>query len=173
MLLKLKTKIFYFIILMIIQKSLQQNKPALKIQLNPPEQTSKDTKIALEDLSRLENEIRIGMNEDFEDEKKRVIELQKARIHDIVHGAFITLQALIPNPIKSAIQENVREKINGENGNNNINFNTKNSQNSVDNSGIDKDIFNLKKNIESYSSFKQIQANKSNLRKTNFNNIME
>ena len=39
--------------------------------------------------------------------------MQKARIHDIVHGAFLGLNSLIPNPIKASIRKTIRDHING------------------------------------------------------------
>ena len=43
-----------------------------------------------------------------------MIELQKTRIHDIVHGAFLGLNSLIPNPIKASIRKAVRDHIGGK-----------------------------------------------------------
>lgn len=42
------------------------------------------------------------------------MEIQKARIHDIVHGGFIALKSLIPNPIKASIRKSLRDHINGK-----------------------------------------------------------
>jgi len=42
-----------------------------------------------------------------------MIEIQKSRIHDIVHGGFIALNALIPNPIKSSIRKTIRDYVTG------------------------------------------------------------
>ncbi len=42
-----------------------------------------------------------------------MIEIQKARIHDIVHSGFIALNALIPNPIKASIRKSLRDFIGG------------------------------------------------------------
>jgi hypothetical protein len=42
-----------------------------------------------------------------------MIEIQKSRIHDIVHGGFIALNALIPNPIKSSIRKTIRDYVSG------------------------------------------------------------
>jgi hypothetical protein len=62
----------------------------------------------------LENDLRIGLDEDFDDEKKKLMEIQKARVHDIVHGAFIAIKSLIPNPIKAAIRKALRDHLNGK-----------------------------------------------------------
>lgn len=100
--------IFQFKFIYIISES---ETPALHIQLNPPEQNTKDIIDALKDLERIEMELNRGINEDFEYEKSKLIEIQKTRIHDIVHGSFIALQALIPNPIKSEIRQSIRNKL--------------------------------------------------------------
>lgn len=42
-----------------------------------------------------------------------MIEIQKSRIHDIVHGSFIALNSLIPNPIKSSIRKSIRDYVSG------------------------------------------------------------
>jgi hypothetical protein len=42
-----------------------------------------------------------------------MIEIQKSRIHDIVHGGFIALNSLIPNPIKSSIRKSIRDYVSG------------------------------------------------------------
>jgi hypothetical protein len=42
------------------------------------------------------------------------MEIQKARIHDLVHGAFIALKSLIPNPIKASIRKAIRDHLNGK-----------------------------------------------------------
>lgn len=133
----------------------QQTEPALKIQLNPPEQTDKDTIQALQDLDKLENEIRIGINEDFEDEKRKLLEIQKARVHDIVHGGFIVLQSLIPNPIKASIRKGIREQIKGKEISNTI-IDSSRSENSLKTEKVENEINSLTKNIQSLSSFKQI-----------------
>lgn len=133
----------------------QQTEPALKIQLNPPEQTDKDTIQALIDLDKLENEIRIGMNEDFEDEKRKLLEIQKARVHDIVHGGFIVLQSLIPNPIKASIRKGIRDQIKGK-GISNTSIDSSKSENSLKTEKVENEINSLTKNIRALSSFKQI-----------------
>lgn len=43
-----------------------------------------------------------------------MIEIQKTRIHDIVHGAFLGLNSLIPNPIKASIRKAIRDHIGGK-----------------------------------------------------------
>ncbi len=43
-----------------------------------------------------------------------MIEIQKSRVHDIVHGAFIGLNSLIPNPIKSSIRKMIRNHVTGQ-----------------------------------------------------------
>jgi hypothetical protein len=52
--------------------------------------------------------------QDFDDEKKKIMDIQKARIHDIVHGGFIALKSLIPNPIKASIRKSLRDHKNGK-----------------------------------------------------------
>lgn len=42
------------------------------------------------------------------------MEIQKARVHDIVHGSFIAVKSLIPNPIKAAIRKALRDHLNGK-----------------------------------------------------------
>ena len=154
----MKSTILLVIAFCIIYCNTQNNKqeePALKIQLNPPEQTAKDTIQALQDLDKLENEIRIGMNEDFEDEKRKLIEIQKARVHDIVHGGFIALQSLIPNPIKASIRKGIRDQIKGK-GISNTNIDSSKSENALKTEKVENEMNNLTKNIRSLSSFKQI-----------------
>ncbi len=68
----------------------------------------------MKDIDKLENDLRIGLDEDFDAEKKKLIEIQKARIHDIVHGGFIALKSLIPNPIKASIRKAIRDHLNGK-----------------------------------------------------------
>ena len=90
-----------------------QDEPVLNIHLNPPEENVKDTMAALKDIGHLEDDLRIGAENDYDDEKKKLLEIQKVRIHDIVHGAFIALNSLIPNPIKSSIRKAIRDKLKG------------------------------------------------------------
>jgi hypothetical protein len=131
--------------------------PALHIQLNPPEQNTKDIIDALKDLERIEMELNQGINEDFEYEKSKLIEIQKARIHDIVHGSFISLQALIPNPIKSEIRQTIRNKlINKEQPSyesDNNNYDTKRSENAVKPDDTQREINKIKQNLFLSSPF--------------------
>jgi hypothetical protein len=160
--------------------------PALNIQLNPPEQNTKDIIDALKDLERIEMELNQGINEDFEYEKSKLIEIQKARIHDIVHGSFISLQALIPNPIKSEIRQTIRNKlINKEQpsyeSDNNNNYDTKRSENAVKPDDTQREINKIKQNLFlSSPSFKQQQQQQQsntliNIQNSNniYNNINE
>ena len=49
-------------------------------------------------------------------EKKKLVEAQRVRVKDIVHGAFEAINALIPNPIKSTIRKEVRALIGKKEG---------------------------------------------------------
>lgn len=155
-------KMYYIVLIFLFfcakaQKK-DNNEPALKIQLNPPEQTPKDTIAALQDLDKLENEIRIGINEDFEDEKKKLIELQKARVHDIVHGGFLSLHTLIPNPIKASIRKAIRDQLNGKQIST-LSVDSSKSENAVKTERTESQINKIKENIKKLSSFKQINNN--------------
>lgn len=68
----------------------------------------------MKDLANLENDLRIGANEDFNEETKKLIEMQKSRVHDIVHGGFLAINSLIPNPIKASIRAKIRARIAGK-----------------------------------------------------------
>ena len=153
--------------------------PALHIQLNPPEQNTKDIIDALKDLERIEMELNQGINEDFEYEKSKLIEIQKARIHDIVHGSFISLQALIPNPIKSEIRQTIRNKLINKDQpsyeSENNNYDTKRSENAVKPDDTQREINKIKQNLFlSSPSFKQQQQQQQSntlINNPNSNNI--
>lgn len=147
-----------FLVFCALAQKKDNNEPALKIQLNPPEQTPKDTIAALQDLDKLENEIRIGINEDFEDEKKKLIELQKSRVHDIVHLGFLSLQTLIPNPIKASIRKAIRDQLKGKQISS-LSIDSSKSENALKTEQTENQINNIKDNIKKLSSFKQINKN--------------
>jgi hypothetical protein len=101
----------------------------------------------LNDLFKLENDLRIGLNEDFDTEKKKLIEIQKSRIHDIVHGAFIGLNSLIPNPIKSSIRKSIRDYLSGQGTRDIPNTDVANAINILDPSNYKAQINKLNANI--------------------------
>ena len=156
--------------------STESETPALHIQLNPPEQNTKDIIDALKDLERIEMELNQGINEDFEYEKSKLIEIQKTRIHDIVHGSFISLQALIPNPIKSEIRQTIRNKlINNEQppyeSESNY-YDTKASENAGKPDDTQREINKIKQNLFlSSPSFKQQQQQPNQPTSIRHNNI--
>mmetsp|Transcript_19806 Transcript_19806/g.20625 ORF Transcript_19806/g.20625 Transcript_19806/m.20625 type:complete len:216 (-) Transcript_19806:28-675(-) len=117
---KLHYLVYIILCFTLLVNTIHSQEPALKVNLNPPEENTKDTINALKDIGKLEDDLRIGANEDFDDEKKKMIEIQKTRIHDIVHGAFLGLNSLIPNPIKSSIRKAIRDHIGGKSSNESI-----------------------------------------------------
>lgn len=111
---------------------------------------------ALKDIDKLENELRIGLNEvdndlkqDFDDEKKKLIEVQKARVHDIVHESFLALNSLIPNPIKAAIRKGIRDYINGRSNGIGNEIKTDVSQGATDTVYTEENIHKIKNAINS------------------------
>ena len=142
------TKLLILLIILNLSCISCQEDPVLNIHLNPPEENVKDTIAALKDLDHLEDDLRIGAEDDYDDEKKKLLEIQKARIHDIVHGAFIALNSLIPNPIKSSIWKAIRDKLKGgasESGGGNPDISK--GQNSVKVKNTNKEIQGLEKKI--------------------------
>ena len=89
-------------------------------------------------------------NQDFSDEKKKILDIQKARVHDIVHGAFIALKALIPNPIKASIRKAIRDQLNGR-GTDSATVNqdvAMKSMKAVNSDGTQSKIDSLRQNID-------------------------
>ena len=76
-----------------------------------------------------------------------MIEIQKARIHDIVHGSFLALNSLIPNPIKSQIRSMIRTTLNGQGGSGGGGIDSKKSEDAVKTDSTDKEIDKLNKEI--------------------------
>ncbi len=111
----------------------------------------------MKDLAKLEDDIRIGANDDFDEEKKKMIEIQKTRIHDIVHGAFLGLNSLIPNPIKASIRKAIRDHIGGKSSDEEISDPSK-AMKAVDTDKTNTDIRNQQQKIRKIDEpkFKQL-----------------
>lgn len=114
-------------------------------------------------MENLENDLRVGANEDFDEEKKKLIELQKTRVHDIVHGAFLGLNSLIPNPIKASIRKAIRDHIGGKSSDEAIADTTK-AANAVNTDITNTDIREQESKIRqiNQAKFKQL-SNPDNL----------
>ncbi len=150
-------KVLIIVIILIISNVLM-NEPALKINLKPPEEDTKDTLEALNDIEKLEDDLRKGANEDFDDEKKKLIALQKSRVHDIVHGAFKALNALIPNPIKASIRQEMKDNLSG-NKSSNTKLSTDKAQKAVNNDPTNNDIREQEAKIRSIDSrFREVNS---------------
>lgn len=60
---KINRLFIYIFIIMIVINNTFAGEPALTINLNPPEETAKDTIAAIKDIDKLENDLRIGADE--------------------------------------------------------------------------------------------------------------
>ena len=150
-------KVIYLILISIITH-VMMDEPALKINLKPPEEDTKDTLEALNDIEKLEDDLRKGANDDFDDEKKKLIALQKSRVHDIVHGAFKALNALIPNPIKASIRQQMKDNLSG-NKSSNTQISTEKAQKAVNNDPTNNDIRDQEAKIRSIDSrFREVNS---------------
>jgi len=76
-----------------------------------------------------------------------MIEIQKSRIHDIVHGAFIALNSLIPNPIKSSIRKSIRDYVSGGGTEDNQAIDAAKAINILDPSNYKQQAFQLQNKI--------------------------
>jgi hypothetical protein len=56
-------KLFLIIIFVLFVFQVKSEEPALKINLNPPEEPSKDTIAAIKDIDKLENDLRVGSDD--------------------------------------------------------------------------------------------------------------
>mmetsp|Transcript_18927 Transcript_18927/g.21376 ORF Transcript_18927/g.21376 Transcript_18927/m.21376 type:complete len:346 (-) Transcript_18927:62-1099(-) len=82
---------------------------AMTLHVHPPEASTEETMDGLKDLENLENKNRLDDNEDMLDQKKHLVEIQRIRVHDIVHGGFQAVTSLIPNPMKASIRKATRD----------------------------------------------------------------
>lgn len=116
--------------------------------------------------------MRIGANEDFDFEKKKMIEIQKTRIHDIVHGAFLGLNSLIPNPIKASIRKAIRDHIGGKESDEKISDPSA-SEKVLETDKTNTDIRKQEEVIRKIDEpkFKQIQSNNLRKNKKTLDNI--
>lgn len=105
-----------------------------------------------------------------------MIEIQKTRIHDIVHGAFLGLNSLIPNPIKASIRKAIRDHIGGKSSDEQISDPSK-AMKAVETDKTNTDIRKQQEKIRKIDEpkFKQLMINnnknKKNLSKSNSNRI--
>jgi hypothetical protein len=83
------------------------------------------------------------------------MEIQKARIHDIVHGAYIALKSLIPNPIKASIRKSLRDHINGK-GTDKLTADSTRSVKAVETRETENKINSLRENINNLCKNKNI-----------------
>lgn len=81
------------------------------------------------------------------------MEIQKARVHDIVHGAFIALKSLIPNPVKASIRKAIRDHLNGK-GTEDSGADPSKSMKAVDPSETVSKINSLQQNINNLCKYK-------------------
>ena len=158
-------------ILVLIFQLVRSEDPALSIHLNPPEENTKDTINAIKDLGKLEDDIFLGANEDFDEEKKKMIEIQKTRIHDIVHGAFLGINSLIPNPIKASIRKAIRDHIGGKKSDEKI-VDISKSQNAVKTDPTNNDIRKQQEKIRKIDEPKFKQVNAKSLR-NDYSKVLE
>eukprot|EP00386_Alphamonas_edax_P007069 GDKI01023223.1.p2 GENE.GDKI01023223.1~~GDKI01023223.1.p2 ORF type:complete len:210 (-),score=66.00 GDKI01023223.1:105-734(-) len=78
-------------------------KSDFQLNIHPPEEDTQDVLDALDSLLKIEESERRADEDDYVSEKKRLLNIQKNRIRDIVHAAFEPLHAALPNPIRTEV----------------------------------------------------------------------
>lgn len=101
-----------------------------------------------------------------------MIEIQKTRIHDIVHGAFLGLNSLIPNPIKASIRKAIRDHIGGKESDEKISDPSA-SEKALETDKTNTDIRKQEEVIRKIDEpkFKQIHSNLKNKKSKSLDNI--
>eukprot|EP00744_Colponema_vietnamica_P009612 GILI01013656.1.p1 GENE.GILI01013656.1~~GILI01013656.1.p1 ORF type:complete len:306 (+),score=55.06 GILI01013656.1:83-919(+) len=79
--------------------------PAMELNIHPPEQETQDVLDDLTTLEHLEEDERRAENQDMQLEKKKLVQVQKLRVRNIVHASFDALAGIIPNPIKTKVRQ--------------------------------------------------------------------
>ncbi|KNC35959.1 hypothetical protein PFLG_01126 [Plasmodium falciparum RAJ116] len=78
-----------------------------KINIHAPVEDTQEVLEALDSLMRVEEMNRKVDEEEFMNDKQKLLKVHKKRIQDIVTLAFEPLQALLPNPLQYLIIKDV------------------------------------------------------------------
>ncbi|CRH00835.1 secreted ookinete protein, putative [Plasmodium relictum] len=78
-----------------------------KINIHAPVEDTQETLEALDSLMRVEEIHRKAEEEEFMNDKQRLLKVHKKRIQDIVDSAFEPLHAFLPNPLQYLVIKDV------------------------------------------------------------------
>ncbi|SOS77564.1 secreted ookinete protein, putative [Plasmodium sp. gorilla clade G1] len=88
-------------------KKMLEGDEDFKINIHAPVEDTQEVLEALDSLMRVEEMNRKVDEEEFMNDKQKLLKVHKKRIQDIVTLAFEPLQALLPNPLQYLIIKDV------------------------------------------------------------------
>ncbi|SBT79621.1 secreted ookinete protein, putative [Plasmodium malariae] len=88
-------------------KKMVEGDEDFKINIHAPVEDTQEVLESLDSLMRVEEIQRKTDEEEFMNDKQRLLKIHKKRIQDIVTSAFEPLQAFLPNPLQYLIIKDV------------------------------------------------------------------